>query len=70
MARIDYPGVYLDGLATGAVPITGVSTSTAGFVGKTARGVSRLQLVTSWSDYQRRYGSSPDPSQGAISRPR
>ena len=36
--------------------IEGVSTSTAGFVGRTQRGPTAASLVTSWSGYQRRYG--------------
>jgi phage tail sheath protein FI len=41
----------------GARPIEGVSTSTAGFLGITERGPTAPRLVTSWSDYQRCFGS-------------
>lgn len=47
------PGVYVEEIATGPVPIEGVSTSTAGLVGQTVRGLTELRLVTSWLDFQR-----------------
>jgi phage tail sheath protein FI len=52
------PGVYVEEVDTGPVPIEGVSTSTAGFVGMTQRGqtVGAPELVTSFSDFQRRFG--------------
>src|SRR5690606_19646549 len=57
------PGVYVEEIATGPVPIEGVSTSTAGFVGPTERGPEYARLVTSWLDYQRWYGGYiPDQS--------
>ncbi len=53
------PGVYVEEIDTGAKPIEGVSTSTAGFVGVTQRGPIQGPpvLVTSFPDFQRRYGS-------------
>src|SRR5437660_1833102 len=51
------PAVYIEEVATGPRPIEGVSTSTAGFVGQTERGPTIPQLVTSWSEYIRWYGS-------------
>ncbi|MUV56386.1 hypothetical protein [Halogeometricum sp. CBA1124] len=48
------PGVYIEEIETGAMPIEGVGTSTAGFVGPTERGPVEPQLVTSFADYQRR----------------
>ena len=39
------PGVYSEEISTGAVPIEGVSTSTAGFVGQTERGPIALLLT-------------------------
>lgn len=53
------PGVYVEEIDTGAKPIEGVSTSTAGFVGVTQRGPVQGPpvLVTSFPDFQRRYGS-------------
>ena len=43
---------------SGAVPMQGVSTSTAGFIGLAQRGpvVGKPQLVTSFADYKRAYG--------------
>ena len=54
------PGVYVEEIHTGPRPIEGVSTSTAGFVGETERGPTRPTLVTSWADYQRRFGGYID----------
>jgi uncharacterized protein len=52
------PGVYVEEVDTGSKPIEGVSTSTAGFVGVTARGpTSGLPtLVTSFADFNRKFG--------------
>src|SRR5215210_6609951 len=55
------PGVYTEEISTGPVPIEGVSTSTAGFVGLTERGPTAVRLVTSMRDYQRWYGGMLDP---------
>lgn len=55
------PGVYVEEVSTGPRPIEGVSTSTAGFVGETERGTTRPTLVTSWSDYVRKFGGYIDP---------
>ncbi|GCE44113.1 Phage tail sheath protein FI [Rhodococcus wratislaviensis] len=55
------PGVYIEEIATGPVPIEGVSTSTAGLVGQTVRGPTEPRLVTSWLDFQRWYGGLADP---------
>lgn len=51
------PGVYVEEIEIGAKPIEGVSTSTAGFLGETERGPTTPQLVTSWLQFQRLYGS-------------
>jgi len=52
------PGVYVEEVDTGPLPIVGVGTSTAGFVGVTKRGPTTglPELVTSFADYQRRFG--------------
>jgi phage tail sheath protein FI len=50
------PGVYVEEVSTGPVPIEGVSTSTTGFVGPTPRGPLHPQLVTSWLEFQLWYG--------------
>jgi uncharacterized protein len=54
------PGVYIEEIRTGPVPIEGVSTSTAGFVGQTLRGPVAPRLVTSWLEFQRWYGAHID----------
>ena len=51
------PGVYVEEIEIGAKPIEGVSTSTAGFLGETERGPTTPQLITSWLQFQRVYGS-------------
>jgi hypothetical protein len=51
------PGVYVEEIEIGSKPIEGVSTSTAGFLGEAERGPTVPRLVTSWLDYQRRFGS-------------
>ena len=52
------PGVYVEEFDSGAVPMQGVSTSTAGFIGLAERGpvIGKPQLVTSFADYKRAYG--------------
>jgi phage tail sheath protein FI len=54
------PGVYVEEISTGARPIEGVSTSTAGFVGQTERGPTAPRLVTSWEEYYRWFGGYVD----------
>ena len=53
------PDVYVEEVDSGNQPIEGVSTSITGFVGMTQRGPSTglPQLVTSFSEFQRKYGS-------------
>lgn len=51
------PGVYVEEISTGPRPIEGVGTSTAGFVGLSERGPENAQLITSWLDFRRWYGS-------------
>ncbi len=60
------PGVYVEEIDSGVKPIEGVSTSTAGFVGVTQRGpVAGLPvLVTSFTDFRRRFGSYLDETWG------
>lgn len=52
------PGVYIEEVNTGPVPIEAVSTSTAGFVGMTERGPAAGPpiLVTSFAEYTRIFG--------------
>ena len=58
MAEYLSPGVYVEEFDSGATPMQGVSTSTAGFIGLAERGpvIGEPQLVTSFADYKRRYG--------------
>ena len=58
MAEYLSPGVYVEEYDSGASPMQGVSTSTAGLVGLAERGpvVGQPQLVTSFADYRRMYG--------------
>jgi phage tail sheath protein FI len=52
------PGVYIEEVELGPPPITGVSTSIAGFVGVTQMGPTTGQptLVTSYADFERVFG--------------
>lgn len=50
------PGVYVEEVSTGAMPIEGVGTSTAGFLGETERGPTSPTLVTSFTEFTRTYG--------------
>ena len=56
------PGVYVEERETGAMPIEGVGTSTAGFVGMTERGPVAPQYVTSNAEFQRLYGDPIEES--------
>ena len=50
------PGVYVEEVERGPKPIEGVSTSTVGFLGQTERGPTDPELVTSFADFERRFG--------------
>ncbi|HYH84243.1 MAG TPA: phage tail sheath C-terminal domain-containing protein [Pyrinomonadaceae bacterium] len=56
------PGVYVEEISTGPVPIEGVSTSTAAMLGATERGPLYPKLITSFLQFQRWYGSYIDQS--------
>lgn len=58
MAEYLSPGVYVEEFDSGAKPMEGVGTSTAGFVGLAERGPVEgvPQLVTNFSDFKRKYG--------------
>ena len=60
------PGVYMEEVPSGPVPIQGVSTSTAGFVGLTERGPTRPRLVTGWGDYVSWFGGLIDPGESFL----
>ena len=58
------PGVYVEEIDAGPKPIEGVSTSTAGAIGVTARGPTsgKPVLVTSFLQFERTFGSYlPEP---------
>mgnify|MGYP001324538280 CR=1 FL=1 len=59
MAEYLSPGVYVEEFDSGPVPMEGVSTSTAGFIGLAQRGeIEGLpQLITSVADFKRVFGS-------------
>lgn len=58
MAEYLSPGVYVEEFDSGAKPMEGVGTSTAGFIGAAQKGpVEGLpQLVTNFGDFRRTYG--------------
>lgn len=58
MAEYLSPGVYVEEFDSGAKPMEGVGTSTAGFIGLAERGpvLGLPQLVTNFSDFNRIYG--------------
>ena len=56
------PGVYVEERETGAMPIAGVGTSTAGFVGQAERGPVAPQFVTSYAAFERLYGGPVEAS--------
>lgn len=51
------PGVYVEEFEIGAKPIEGVSTSTAGFLGKTLRGPLMPRFINGFEQFKRIYGS-------------
>lgn len=52
-----HPGVYIQEVSSGVRPIEGVSTSTAGFLGKAEKGpLDRALMVTSFAEFQGVYG--------------
>lgn len=56
-AALTYPGVYIQELPSGVRSIAGVATSITAFVGRAAAGpVDDPQMLTSFADYERRYG--------------
>jgi uncharacterized protein len=56
--RVTYPGVYVEERSTGIRAISGVETSTTGFVGPTRRGFyDRSVRVASFAEFKRAFGS-------------
>lgn len=60
------PGVYVEEIPSGPVPIQGVGTSTTGMAGLTERGPTRPRLVTGWGDYQAWFGGLRPPSESYL----
>ena len=57
MAEYLHPGVYVEEKSSGVRPIEGVSTSTAAFIGSTAKGVpNRATFLTSWRTFVSKFG--------------
>lgn len=58
MAKYLSPGVYEEEFDSGARPMEGVGTSTAGFIGMAEKGpvLGLPQLVTNFADFKRNYG--------------
>lgn len=58
MPTLSYPGVYLQEIPGGVRPLQIASTSTAAFVGLAEMGPDdAAQRVTSWTEFQRYYGT-------------
>jgi len=51
-----HPGIYVEEVDLGPKSIEGVSTSTAGFVGITERGPITPTFVSSFTEYERKFG--------------
>jgi len=52
-----HPGVYVEEIPSGSKPIEGVGTSTAAFIGYTAKGpIGEPNLISKWDDYVKDYG--------------
>ena len=66
MARL-HPGVYIEEVSSGVRPIEGVSTSTAAFIGKAEMGaLNKAVLVTSFQEFQTKYGAFLSDPAGAL----
>src|SRR4249920_718175 len=60
------PGVYVEEINAGPVPIAAVATSTAGAVGVTRRGPVTPTLVTSYGDFVRQFGGVLDRPDASV----
>ena len=57
MVQVSYPGVYIQEVPSGVRTITGVATSITAFIGRALSGpVDQPVTITSWSDFERRFG--------------
>jgi phage tail sheath protein FI len=66
MAEYLAPGVYVEEVPSGPVPIQGVGTSTTGMAGLTERGPLRPRLVANWGEYQAWYGGLIPPNRSFL----
>jgi phage tail sheath protein FI len=58
MTVLSYPGVYVKEVPSGVRPIAAASTSTPAFVGLAEMGPDdEAKRITSWTEFQRRYGT-------------
>ena len=63
MAVVSYPGVYVEEIPSGVRPIAAASTSTPAFVGLAEMGPDgEAKRITSWTEFQRHYGTFIDGS--------
>ncbi len=61
MSEMKAPGVYANIVSSGNKPIESVGTSTAAFIGQVSTGpVNEAVLITSWSQYEKTFGSFKD----------
>ena len=57
MAEYLHPGVFVEETSSGVRPIEGVGTSTAAFIGVTAKGVpNKATFITTWAQFTRAFG--------------
>lgn len=54
--NVTYPGVYINEVSNGVRALEIAGTSTAAFIGLAEMGPDAATRVTSWTEYQRRYG--------------
>jgi phage tail sheath protein FI len=54
---IKQPGVYVEEIRVGPLPIEGVYVSTVAFLGETQTGSSTPLLITSWKQFQNEFGA-------------
>jgi len=52
------PGVFVEEVPAGAMPLEGVGTSTGAFIGVAVKGaLNRPKLVTNWTQFEKHFGS-------------
>ena len=56
-AALSYPGVYVEEIPSGVRTIVSVPTSVTAFVGRASKGpVAEATDITSWQDFERKFG--------------